>query len=348
MRPVRAAALLAVGLLIFGGAVASRAAAETVPPTDIRVNLFGACFANPNVGWVAGDLGRVFRTDDGGKSWTRQEPSGRKPYFSITCVDESHAWVASTQGTIYGTTDGGTTWKEQKTPVDRNFLQVRFANQNRGTAVGDFGQIVHTEDGGATWTQVHLPEDFKLPDSALDMGIAPDDALLYGLNYLDADHAWVCGEFGTILATDDGGKTWRQQQSGVESTLFGISFTTPQHGVAVGIDSTILMTEDGGATWNPVRSPFQELSYYDVGFSDGIGWIVGSRGTLLSSKDGGKTWASFPTPIQFASEWFRGLSLSGTTGYIVGGAGLLYKTEGDQATLLGGPTADKRVVEHGG
>src|SRR6185369_13218839 len=122
-------------------------------------------------------------------------------------------------------------------------------------------------------------------------------------------------------------------------------FRDAQNGLIVGIDSTILSTQDGGATWTPVRAPFQELSFYDVGFAGESAWIVGSRGTLISSKDAGRTWEKFPTPIQFSSEWFRALSSSGNTSFLVGGAGLIYKATGTQAELLGGPTADKRVIE---
>ena len=38
----------------------------------------------------------------------------------------------------------------------------------------------------------------------------------------------------------------------------------------------------------------------------------------------------------------------GDVGYLVGGAGLIYKTEGGSATLLGGATENERIVEHGG
>lgn len=329
------------------GALAS-SPGDIVPARDIRVNLFGACFTAADTGWVAGDLGRVFRTEDGGKTWLRQDAGGRRPFFSITCVDDQHAMMATTDGTIFATTDGGATWTPQQTPVDRNLLQVRCATPKRCTAVGDFGQVVHTEDGGATWDDVGLPEDFKLPDMALDMGVAPNDALLYGISYADENNVWVSGEFGTIIKSSDGGRTWTQQETGLESTIFGISMADTMNGMAVGIDSVILTTDDGGATWKPVRGPYDERSYYDVKITGSEGWIVGNQGTVLKSSDGGKTWEVFETPIEMASEWFRGLSVVGNTGYLVGGAGLIYKTDGSTATLLGADTETKRIVEHGG
>jgi photosystem II stability/assembly factor-like uncharacterized protein len=307
---------------------------EPVQPRDIRQNLFDTCFVSPTEGWVVGDLGRVFKTTDGGKSWERQQVSGRWPFLGISCLDGKQAWISSTNGRVYKTTDGGATWSEQQTAVKRNLFKIAFVTPQRGTAVGDFGAIVHTEDGGATWQEILLPDDFKLPDSALDSGVLPNDALLYGLSFVDDTHGWIAGEFGTILATQDGGLTWKQQSTGIETTLFGIDFADRNTGIAVGIDSVVLRTDDGGATWKPLKSPFDERSYYEVGLSGQYGWIVGGQGTVLVSSDGGKEWKQYPTPIQFASEWFRGVSLSGDGGFFVGGAGLIYETKGAEATLL--------------
>lgn len=352
MMPLRLRSFLlgCCAFLLILGATRARASSpgDVIPPKDIRVNLFGACFTRPDFGWVAGDLGRVFRTEDGGKSWLRQDTGGRKPFFSITCVDDKHVMLATTDGAIFATTDGGDTWTMQQTPVERNLLQVRCVTPTRCTAVGDFGQVVHTEDGGSSWQNVGLPEDFKLPDMALDMGVDPNDALLYGMSYADENNVWVSGEFGTIIKSSDGGRTWTQQQSGLESTLFGIYMKDSMNGLAVGIDSVILETSDGGENWKPVRGPFRERSYYDVMIAGDIGWIVGNQGTILKSSDGGATWEVFETPIEMASEWFRGLSLTGETGYLVGGAGLVYRSEGSSVTLLGASTETKRIVEHGG
>ena len=123
------------------------------------------------------------------------------------------------------------------------------------TAPATSARMVHTEDGGATWTRHAFPTEVELPESALDTGVDPGDVNLYGLSYGDPDHVWVVGEFGTIMASSDGGHTWKQQHAPIESTLFGVHFTDAQHGWAVGIDSVILRTEDGGATWTPAAGP---------------------------------------------------------------------------------------------
>ena len=139
-------------VLVFASAMSSRTASaeQAVPVHEIRLGLFGACAPSAQVGWVVGDLGRVYRTADAGKTWTPQEVAGKRPVFSISCPDDQHAWVSSTSGAIFATSDGGNTWKAQQTPAKRNLFKVVFTTPQNGTAVGDFGIIVHTADGGRT------------------------------------------------------------------------------------------------------------------------------------------------------------------------------------------------------
>jgi len=48
------------------------------------------------------------------------------------------------------------------------------------------------------------------------------------------------GVNGTILHTEDGGSTWKQQNSGTGEALDGVVFVSPQSGWAVGGNGTIL------------------------------------------------------------------------------------------------------------
>jgi photosystem II stability/assembly factor-like uncharacterized protein len=189
--------------------------------------------------------------------------------------------------------------------------------------------MLHTEDGGATWTTQPIADIVKLPDSALDTGVDPGDVNLYAVTFADADHAWVVGEFGTIMASDDGGRTWRQQHAPVESTLFGVDFADARRGWAVGIDSVILHTEDGGVTWTAQNPPVTQRSFYDVAVQGNTGWISGDSGTMLKSGDGGATWTVEPLPIQLAAHWVRAVTLTPAgKGLAVGNEGLVFRIDG--------------------
>jgi photosystem II stability/assembly factor-like uncharacterized protein len=296
---------------------------------EIRQNLFAACFPTDREGWMVGELGRIIHTTDGGKTWTRQDAGTKRPFLAMSCLDTKQAWIAGKEGIVYQTADGGASWTELKTGSNRHIFSIEFPTAMRGHAVGDFGTMVHTEDGGKTWTTSRISETVTLPESALDTGVEPGDVNLYALAFGDADHAWIVGEFGTIVASDDGGLTWHQQHTPIESTLFGVRFTDAKHGFAVGIDSVILATDDGGANWRTIPPPVTQRSYYDIALRGQNGWIVGDAGTVLKTADGGATWKVEPLPIQLASNWIRAVSIAPTGGGLaVGSEGMVLRIDG--------------------
>jgi len=195
--------------------------------------------------------------------------------------------------------------------------------------------MIHTEDAGRHWTVDRVPSHIELPESALDIGVEPGDVNLYAVSYGDPDHVWVVGEFGTIMTSADGGRTWSQQHGLVESTLFGVHFVDTRRGWAVGMDSAILRTEDGGTTWTSQSAPLAQRSYYDVSVSGRQGWIVGSAGTVLKTSDGGESWTAEPLPIELAANWIRSVWLTPEGhGLAVGAEGLVFGIDGPRLDRL--------------
>ena len=328
----------ALVLALALAAAPAAAAPEPIGLRDIRQGLFGTCFADERTGWMVGELGRIFHTADAGATWERQDAGTKRPFLAVACVDPRTAWIAGKEGIVYGTTDGGATWNPAATGSNRHVFSLRFADRERGHGAGDFGRMIHTEDGGHSWTLMQVPPEVQLPESAFDTGVDPGDINLYAMSFGDRDHLWVVGEFGTIMASDDGGRTFRQQHAPIESTLSGVYFADAQHGWAVGIDATILRTDDGGTTWRAQAAPIVQRSFYDVTVQGRQGWIVGSAGTILTSTDGGMTWTVAPVPIQLAANWIRGLALTPAgNGLAVGAEGLVFRLEGETLRRLGGP-----------
>jgi photosystem II stability/assembly factor-like uncharacterized protein len=311
-----------------------------VRPEQIRQNLFAACFANERVGWVVGELGRIFRTADGGATWARQDARTSKPFLAAACTDERTAWIGGKGAILYRTADGGEHWELLAPNTTKHIFDLTFVSPSQGVAVGDWGLLMHTEDGGRTWTLARIPEDFVLSPMAEDIGLEPEDTILYATSFPDARHGWAVGEFGTILTTADGGRSWRQQSASVDTTLFGTYFRDPSEGWAVGLDAVVLHTTDGGRSWSQIPVAVRERALYDVAVSGPHGWILGDSGTLLRSADGGRSWAVEPLPIVLAANWFRAVDLlpSGH-GFIAGAEGVLFRVERERVRDLRGRSA---------
>jgi photosystem II stability/assembly factor-like uncharacterized protein len=307
-------------------------ATTPVPRGDIRQNLFSACYSTDRDGWIVGELGRVFHTTDGGRTFSRSDTATRSAFLAVACLPDGSVVVTGQKGAAMKTTDQGATWQHLDTGVTRDLLSVSFPTAQVGVAVGDFGTLIRTDDGGRTWSRIALPTDLTLPADVADI-TEPGDVLLYDVDFPTAEHGWAVGEFGVVLTTADGGKTWEAQKSPVETTLFGVHFSDAEHGWATGIEEVLLHTSDGGQTWRQLAVPSRKgfvLGIYDVAVQGRVGWAIGDSGLLLRTTDGGETWTRVDLPIRLAGNWFRGIALSpGASGIIVGSDGEILLTHGD-------------------
>lgn len=107
------------------------------------------------------------------------------------------------------------------------------------------------------------------------------------------------GDYGTVLLSDDGGKTFRQAASvPVSSTLTAVHFADDKNGWAVGQWGAILHTADGGENWSIQRLETQEdrplFSVHFLNAQEGL--AVGLWSLVLRTQDGGKTWAPLDLP----------------------------------------------------
>ena len=117
--------------------------------------LFGLSFVSSKVGWVCGvspagvdRLGIVYRTDDGGKTWTQQgpRPTGSVPeqiVFGVSFADRYHGVAVGEHSLYLRTDDGGKTWEEPARPVpDESLFAVELVDATTGWAVGSGGTII--------------------------------------------------------------------------------------------------------------------------------------------------------------------------------------------------------------
>ncbi len=138
------------------------------------------------------------------------------------------------------------------------------------------------------------------------------DAAIHDLYALSSDHVWAVGDRGLILKSDDGGRSWKSQESGVTCPLRGIYFVDSQRGWAVGYQvqpfshrscGVILATSDGGKKWQLLSQPFLPALFGITKTESGNLLSWGSWSTHLSSSvfesmDGGLTWAPAPNVSQ--------------------------------------------------
>jgi photosystem II stability/assembly factor-like uncharacterized protein len=132
------------------------------------------------------------------------------------------------------------------------------------------------------------------------------DACINDVKVVSLDRAWAVGDRGLILATSDGGKNWRKQDSRVTCPLYSVAFVDERQGWAVGgwvqqnsgrSVGVILTTIDGGRTWNPAKNA-DIPRLFGVQFTGGqelMAWgdySPSQQSSVFVSRDNGKTWSS--------------------------------------------------------
>jgi photosystem II stability/assembly factor-like uncharacterized protein len=203
-------------------------------------------FADARRGWVFGEEGALYATEDGGATWTRLRLPTRHLLLGAQLFDAGRAWLVGAGQTILQTSDGGATWRE--------------------------GQVVT------------LPARFS-STSLSHAAQAQSSLRLNAVSFADARHGWAVGAGGAVLATADGGRTWAAQESGTDSDLFDVKFFDAREGWAVGADGAAIHTTDGGQTWRAEQTGTTHALERLFFEGRARGWAVGFGGTIIAFKE---------------------------------------------------------------
>jgi photosystem II stability/assembly factor-like uncharacterized protein len=296
-----------------------------VTPTvnDLR----SVCFVDSMTGWIAGKLGTIIKTTDGGQSWTLQHANPNADVVQIVMLNGRIGWTispfyrldsVSTIGTfIHKTTNGGTDWAQ--TILPNQLLQsIAFVDSANGSAGGFLGVLFKTSDGGASWIDV-------TPDSTPRWSVlkiryqTPQLGLAVGGRF---DHG------GMILRTRDGGWTWTRDNLTASEPLNDIRFIDSLTAIAVGGDAesgfSVARTSDGGEHWI-----FDFIGIWGIGQAVShrtpleVWSPLGFVGFSLRTQDGGTTWEEIfqPEPTYLYDVQFT----DSMHGYMAGDGGAVLK-----------------------
>jgi photosystem II stability/assembly factor-like uncharacterized protein len=240
--------------------------------------------ANPNIVYAAA-LGRltgpqeergVFRTTDGGKTWTRvlfvdpntgcsglaMDPNNPQVLFAGMWQAEMHTWAMFSGGPssgVFMSRDGGTTWKRlegrglPKPPVGKIDVAVAARNSKRVYALiqtADQGSIWRSDDGGESWRVMSWQRALiGRAGFYIRLAISPSNP----------DEVLVANSSFHISA--DGGKSFRSMGWGGDNHDIWIDPKNADR-ILVTNDGGMFMTLDHGKTSNRVTLPIAQLYHF--------------------------------------------------------------------------------------
>jgi len=280
---------------------------------------------DPNIVWVGtgennsqrsvayGD--GVYRSEDGGKSWTNLglKHSEHIARIVINPKDTNIVYVAS-QGPLWGpggdrglfkTTDGGKTWKNVLSisentgvsdvvmdPRDPDVLYASSYQRRRHVWTlidgGPESAIYKTTDGGTHWDKLKA----GLP--TVDMGriglaIAPSEPdTLYAI--IEASD-----KKGGIFRSKDGGESWEKRNPWSDATAmyYGTLFVDPKNSDRIYVMGfNIRVSNDGGKTLTPIGEHSKHVDNHVIWIDphDPDYYLVGCDGGVYETYDRGATW----------------------------------------------------------
>jgi photosystem II stability/assembly factor-like uncharacterized protein len=259
--------------------------------------------------WSAGGDRGVYRTTDGGETWSQVlaidentgatdlefDPSNPDVVYAATYQRRRHIWgfLAGGPGSgLYKSTDNGATWREL----------------TRGLPSGDMGKIglaVTPADPAVVFATIEADDDERGFYRSLDRGESWEKRSAYisggtGPHYyqeieaspIDRDVVWQMDVFFQV--SRDGGATWSYGESGHEkhsdNHALWIDPSDPRHMLA-GSDAGLYESFDEGARWRhfpnlPIAQFYKvalndRAPFYDVlGGAQDLGTVHGPSRTM--------------------------------------------------------------------
>jgi photosystem II stability/assembly factor-like uncharacterized protein len=286
-------------------------------------DLFSVCFSDEKAGWACGRWGAVVHTEDGGKTWHRQDSGTDYSLSSICFIDRKKGWAVGNNGTIVHTQDGGMTWKKQESPVKYFLMDVCFVNAEKGWIATERTHILFTKDGGKTWTVQFSDVDF----------------ILKSISFSDELNGWAVGEYGYTYHTANGGKTWEHQagEYGFSDEtgeiiggnfLFDIVVIDPNTAWVSGIDGYVARTIDTGITWQRVTQGVPQAHLFGITLDGAGNVIVGGTATLIAGSVRDNSFREICVQPSIQYGWIYGVAPRAGIGFAaVGSEGWIYVSD---------------------
>ncbi|HEY5124193.1 MAG TPA: hypothetical protein VIK14_10705, partial [Ignavibacteria bacterium] len=107
-----------------------------------------------NIVYAAGNLGKIFRSDNGGQTFASYTINNLINYISGFSRD-SLIWFTGSDGVLYRTNKSVLDLTPFSTGATGPINSVYFLNTNSGFICGDNGVVLKTSNGGVNWTSIN-------------------------------------------------------------------------------------------------------------------------------------------------------------------------------------------------
>ncbi|MGB3546047.1 MAG: glycosyl hydrolase [Saprospiraceae bacterium] len=288
----------------------------------------------PNLYYMGAAGGGVWKTTDGGQTWTNISDGFFGGSIGAVAVSESDPNVlyvgggeVTVRGNVssgygmYRSEDGGRSWQEIGLKNSRHIPRLRIHPRNPdliyAAVLGDLYKssdergVYRSKDGGQTWQRVLFA---NADAGAVDLVLDPTNPkIIWASTWRIRRTPYSLesgGEGSALWKSTDGGDTWKDMSKtkGLPGGLWGISGiavspVNPQR-MFLQLENEkggLFRSDDAGETWtliNDDRSLRQRAWYYSRVYADtqDEDVVYGLNVRFHKSTDGGRTFKTIDTP----------------------------------------------------
>jgi photosystem II stability/assembly factor-like uncharacterized protein len=273
---------------------------------------------------------RIYKSTDGGTSWTEQTNSMTVDSDNLSAVSCSGDVVVIANGDTAEyqfSNDGGATWTLVTTP-DQPINDVFVLSPVKIWFAADGGNIYYSEDKGASIT-------------TQDDGVATAQNL-NSIHFADSETGYAVGDSNAFVTTTDGGTNWAAGTGPIAAVNLNVVRAVPNSDIVYvgGANGILYRSIDNGVTWTTVLDGSTGTAPFGGGItdiaickcnrilvsgnnSDGLGAIRGSI-------DGGNTFTTVATASITGAESITTLTCCDVNTYFgAGDDGTIFKQAGE-------------------
>lgn len=298
-----------------------------------RITSIDAVVADPNIIVVGSASGGVFKSVNGGDTWSPIFDDQHILNIGSVAIQQSNPdviWVGTGEGNprnslnlgdgIYKTTDGGKSWKKMGLDKTMNIHRILIHPTNPNVIyAGVIGNpyaehpergVFKTTNGGQTWEKILYTNDTSgVADMVMDPS-NPDKLFVAMWQHRRTPWSFMSGGSGSgLYMTVDGGANWKKLDKAAglpDGSLgrigLGIARSNPKRVYAL-VEATkngLYRSDDGGYTWELVNSDPKWVTNRPFYFQDlavdpqNENRLYFIYQIISYSQDGGKTFDQLP------------------------------------------------------
>ncbi len=263
-------------------------------------------FTSDSIGFFVNLAGSIYKTTDGGKSWTLSFTDGISSFTSIQFIDDKIGFAYAYIGSCFTfTTDGGSTWKQDDLNMhlaidvvgfsSSEFLKTDYSGIYKVTSVFSDWERIYTiprkfVDGG----DLHYETPVSYPKTMQQTSDSSVVVLFY--EEYRYEQLGKTDSLNFLLKSNDRGENWDSVFVNIDNEITQFKMTTPNIGYSLTNRGDFFITKDGGENWEQATLPDTEAPPHSliVFGSDKI--YLKANKKVLVSKDSGVNWQVLNVP----------------------------------------------------